>query len=321
MQTVLAIIVPIFSLIALGYAAARVGLLSETVGDGLAHFVFVVAVPVLLFRTLATMSFGDASPALLWLCYFAAVAVTWPIGTFLVRRFAAADHRTGVIAGISSSFANTVFVAIPTLQRAYGDPGLEPLLIIVSIHLPVMMIVSTLLIERAAGLDAAGEGDLAREAVPLSRMMKRMLFNLATNPIVVGIVVGLAWRALALPLEGVIDEVTKLLGGTAGGLALFSLGMSLTRYGLRGDLVASSLITVLSLVVMPAVVWLFAREIGLPPLWVKGAVLTAAAPAGINAYLFATYFKAGEKLAATTILVSTVASVVTLSAWLKILGV
>ena len=61
-------------------------------------------------------------------------------------------------------------------------------------------------------------------------------------------------------------------------------------------------------------------RLGLPDLWVKGAVLTAAAPAGVNAYLFATYFKVGEKLAATTILLSTMLSVFTLSAWLLILS-
>ncbi|TFF24795.1 AEC family transporter [Jiella endophytica] len=321
MHTILAIIVPIFSMIALGYAAARVGLLSEAVGDGLAHFVFVIAVPVLLFRTLATMSFGDANPVLLWLSYFSGVAITWTLGTLAIGKFAKADHRTGVIAGISSSFANTVFVAIPTLQRAFGDAGLEPLLIIISIHLPVMMIASTLLIERAAALDVAVGAEIAREPVPLMRTLQRMARNLLTNPIVVGILTGVCWHGLGLPLTGALDEVTRLLGGTAGGLALFSLGMSLTRYGLRGDIIASSLIALLSLIVMPLCVWLFARELGLPPLWLKGAVLTAAAPAGINAYLFATYFKAGEKLAATTILISTVASVVTLSLWLKILGV
>ncbi|MCD2472201.1 AEC family transporter [Jiella sp. MQZ9-1] len=308
-------------MIALGYAAARTGLLSEAVGDGLARFVFVIAVPVLLFRTLATMSFGSANPLALWIAYFGGVAVSWTLGTLTMRKIARTDHRTGVIAGISASFANTVFVAIPTLQRAFGDAGLQPLLLIISIHLPVMMITSTLLIERAAALDAAVGSPLAREPIPLSRMARRMAVNLLTNPIVVGILIGLCWHGLGLPLEGAVDEITKLLGGTAGGLALFALGMSLTRYGLRGDLLASSLITVLSLVVMPLCVWLFATQLGLPPLWLKGAVITAAAPAGINAYLLATYFKAGAKLAATTILISTIASVVTLSAWLKILGV
>ncbi|MEC5325711.1 AEC family transporter [Aurantimonas sp. A3-2-R12] len=319
MQDILNIIVPIFGLIALGFLAARAKLLSDATGEALARFVFVVAVPVLLFRTLATSAFGDANPLFLWLTYFSAIAIVWTIGSVVVRRLTGADRRAGVIAGISSSFANTVFVAIPTIQRAYGDAGLEPLLLILAIHLPVMMIVATLIVERAALLDARDAGTMPPQ-VSTATTLKRVLKNLATNAIVVGILSGLVWRATGLPLEPHVDEITRLLGGTAGPLALFSLGMSLTRYGLRGDIASSAIVATLSLVVMPAIVFFLGTWLALPPLWLKGAVLTAAAPAGVNAYLFAAYFQSGEKLAATTILVSTVLSVVTLSVWLTVLG-
>ena len=120
-------------------------------------------------------------------------------------------------------------------------------------------------------------------------------------------------------MEVHLEEVTQLLGNTAGPLALFALGMSLTRYGMRGDIVPSAILSFLSLVAQPAIVYVVATRLALPPLWLKAAVLTAAAPAGINAYLFAIHFRSGEKLAATTILISTIASVITLSVWLKIL--
>lgn len=319
MQDILNVIVPIFSLIAIGFLAAKAKLLPAATGEALARFVFVVAVPVLLFRTLANSAFGDANPLFLWLTYFSAIAIVWTIGSVFVRRLAGADRRTGVIAGISASFANTVFVAIPTVQRAYGDAGLEPLLLILAIHLPVMMIVATLIVERAAFLDARDAGT-APPRVSTAATLKRVLTNLATNAIIVGILSGLVWRATGLPLEPHVDEVTKLLGGTAGPLALFSLGMSLTCYGLRGDMAASAIVAALSLVIMPAIVFVLGGWLALPPLWLNGAVLTAAAPAGVNAYLFAAYFGSGEKLAATTILVSTVLSVISLSVWLIVLG-
>ena len=319
MQTILNVIVPIFSLIAIGFLMAKAKLLPAATGDALARFVFVVAVPVLLFRTLATAEFGAANPFLLWLAYFGAVALTWTAGTLLVRRFTASDHRRGVIAGISASFANTVFVAIPALQRAYGDAGLEPLLLILSIHLPVMMIASSLLIERAALLDARATG-AAGASASLGRTLARVAKNLATNALVIGILAGGLWRLTGLPLEAHLDEVARLLAGTAGPLALFSLGMSLTRYGLRGDLLSSAIVSTLSLLVMPALVYLAGTALGLPPLWLKGAVLTAASPVGVNAYLLAVHFGSGERLAATTILVSTVLSVLSLSLWLIVLG-
>ncbi|NDV87395.1 AEC family transporter [Aurantimonas aggregata] len=319
MQTILNVIVPIFSLIAIGFLVARAKLLPAATGDALARFVFVVAVPLLLFRTLATAEFGAANPLLLWLAYFGAVTLTWTASTLLVRAVTASDHRRGVIAGISASFANTVFVAIPALQRAYGDAGLEPLLLIMSIHLPVMMIASTLLIERAAHLDARETGT-APPAASLVRTLARVGKNLATNALVIGIVAGMLWRLTGLELQSHLDEVTRLLAGTAGPLALFSLGMSLTRYGLRGDILSSAIVSTLSLLVMPALVFAAGTALALPPLWLKGAVITAASPVGVNAYLLAVHFRSGERLAATTILVSTVLSVLTLSLWLIVLG-
>lgn len=317
MQIILDVIVPIFAVITIGFLAAWLKLLPDEAGEALAKFVFVIAVPVLLFETLATADFGGANPLFLWIAYFAGVAVAWTLATLLVRRLFSADRRTGVIAGISASFANTVFVAIPAVQRAYGDAGLEPLFLIISIHLPAMMIAATLLMERAAERDASDAG-AARTRASVAATLGRLARSLVRNALVVGIVCGLAWWLTGLALPAQVEEVADLLGSTAGPVSLFAMGMSLTRYGIRGDLGSAFLVAALSLVLMPAVVYLVAAPL-LPPLWLKVAVLTAACPAGVNSYLFASHFKSGEKLAATTILVSTLLSVASLSAWLAIL--
>ena len=318
MQLILNVILPIFAVIAIGFLAARFRLLAGEVGDALSKYVFVIAVPTLLFRTLATASFGDVNPVWLWGSYFTGVIVTWTLAALFVRKFMGADRRTGVIAGISASFANTVFVAIPAVQRAYGDPGLEPLFLIISVHLPTMMIIATLLMERAAERDAAAEGR-PMETVTVLATIRQVLINLGRNGIVIGILCGVAWRLTTIPLPDEAEEVARLIGSTAGPVSLFAMGMSLTRYGLRGDLLSSVVVSLLSLTLMPAIVYGLGVNL-LPPLWLKVAVLTAACPAGINSYLFAVYFKSNEKLAATTIVVSTLMSVVSLAAWLAILG-
>lgn len=318
MQIILNVILPIFAVIAIGFLAARFKLLAGEVGDALSKFVFVIAVPTLLFRTLATASFGDVNPLWLWVSYFTGVIVTWTLASLFVRSFMGADRRAGVIAGISASFANTVFVAIPAVQRAYGDPGLEPLFLIISVHLPTMMIIATLLMERAAERDAAAEGRPMRK-VTVTATIRQVLVNLGRNGIVIGILCGIAWRLTTIPLPAEAEEVARLIGSTAGPVSLFAMGMSLTRYGLRGDLLSSIVVSVLSLTLMPGIVYAIGVEL-LPPLWLKVAVLTAACPAGINSYLFAVYFKSNEKLAATTIVVSTLMSVISLGAWLAILG-
>jgi hypothetical protein len=319
MQTILNVVVPIFALIAAGYLSARTGLLAASVGDGLTKFVFVIAVPALLFRTMATASFAGANPLYLWFSYFVAVAATWAIAAVLVKRFFATDRRTTVVAGISASFANTVFVAIPAVDRAYGAQALEALFLIISVHLPTMMIAATLLMERAAAQDALGDASVPAQPTSLAGTLKAIGRNLSRNGIVVGILCGLALRLSGLGLPTDLDEAARLLGSTAGPVSLFAMGMSLTRYGLRGDLRSATLVSVLSLLLMPAIV--YGLGVGLlPPIWLKAAVITAACPAGINAYLLATHFQSGERLAATVILVSTFLAVASLSLWLAFLG-
>ncbi|MEF2070195.1 AEC family transporter [Consotaella aegiceratis] len=318
MQTILNVIVPIFGVVFVGYAIARARLLSADQGDALAKYVFVVAVPMLLFRTVVTADFDEANPFSIWTIYFGAVAVVWTAGTLLIRWFAKADRRKSVIAGISASFTNTVFVAIPAVERAYGDTGLHPLFLIISIHMPVMMLASTLLIERAAVLDAHEAGTAMEASTPRETLV-RILKRLASNALIIGILCGFLWRLSGQPLPGLLNEVTRSLATTAGPVALFALGMSLDRYAIRGDLLPPLICSALSLVALPAMVYLFGVLV-LPPLWLKVAVLTAACPAGVNSYVLATFFGSGERLAATTILLTTLLSVVTLTFWLSVLG-
>lgn len=318
MQTILNVVVPIFALIGAGFLVARTGLLAVSVGDALSAFVFVIAVPSLLFRTMATATFAGANPLFLWFAYFVAAAVTWSLSSILARRVFRSDRRNAVIAGISASFSNTVFVAIPAIDRAYGPEALEPLFLIIAVHLPTMMVAATLLMERAAARDLLA-ADAVLEPTSIARTLRAVARNLSRNAIVVGILCGLAVRLSGLPLPADLDEAVRLLGTTAGPVSLFAMGMSLTRFGVRGDLVSSSTVSLLSLLLMPAIVYGLGVAI-LPPLWLKAAVITAACPAGINAFLIATHFRSGERLAATVILVSTLMGVATLSFWLVVLG-
>ncbi len=60
-----------------------------------------------------------------------------------------------MIAGISAAFANTVMVGIPLVSSVLGPEGLLPLVLLISVHLPVMTIVIAVLMERAAAADGA----------------------------------------------------------------------------------------------------------------------------------------------------------------------
>src|SRR3954471_19974490 len=104
--TVLANVVPVFLLILMGWCVARVGLLKQETGDALGEYVFKIAVPMLIFRTLADAHFGGASPFRLWGAYFLGVAITWTVGHLVAKHVFRRDAKIGVVAGMSGSFAN-----------------------------------------------------------------------------------------------------------------------------------------------------------------------------------------------------------------------
>src|SRR5665213_2373097 len=106
MNQVVAIVLPVFGLIGVGYVIAWSGLLKEAAGDALADFVFVIAVPALIFRTIATADFSAGQPWRLWLPFYSAFFLSWIAGTLLIRRGFGRDHRAGVVAGLASSYGN-----------------------------------------------------------------------------------------------------------------------------------------------------------------------------------------------------------------------
>ncbi|HSG94303.1 MAG TPA: AEC family transporter [Afifellaceae bacterium] len=308
------IVLSIFGLIGIGYGAARTGLLGKDVGKGLADFVFTIAIPVLLFKTLATADFGIAAPWSIWSAYFAGAAVTWALSHVTIRRMFGRDARAGLVAGLSGSYANTVLIGIPLVQTAFGEAGMVSLLIIVAVHLPVMMLASLIMFEWALRVDGVQSGTVDRGAI-----LRRFVDNMARNPLVIAILAGAIWRLADLPLTGVPAILTDALSRAAGPVALFSAGMGLASYGIARNVHQALVITAFKLVVMPAIVLASGWAIGLAPLAVATATLAAACPTGVNPYLIAGRFGTGEAIASNAIAISTAAGFITVAIWLVIL--
>jgi hypothetical protein len=310
MQDILPIVLPVFALIGVGWLAAKFNLLPDSVGEGLSEFVFCVAVPCLLFKTLATAETPDASPWAYWGAYFSGVAVAWGIASLATIYFFKRDNRTAIVSGFTAGQANTVLIGIPLILTAYGDAGKVPIFMLLAIHLPVMMTIATLGIEL-----------VAQEKKSAFQILKNLVLSIVSHPIIIGISLGVLWRFLQFPLSGAGLKLIDSLAQTAVPCALFSSGMALKRYGLVGDLRLTTLISVLKLLVHPAIFYVLAKYVFLlPPVWIGTGLLFAASPSGINAYLLANRYGTGIRIASSTIAFSTLLAVFTVSFWLFVLN-
>ncbi|RXF73342.1 AEC family transporter [Hansschlegelia zhihuaiae] len=309
MTNLLSIVLPTFGLIGLGYAAGRLKLLGERAGDGLSDYVLLIAVPSLIFRTLATGEIPAQNPYGYWIAYFAGVGLCWAAAMAVAMTAFGRDRREGAVLGFTAAQSNTVLVGVPLILEVYGEAGGTPLFLLLAIHLPIMMTVAALLIESAAV-----------DAKPAA-IARRLLRTIVTHPIILALAAGLAAQRLGHPPTGALRSVIDQLSATASPCALVAMGLALKRFGFFNDMRAVAVVSALKLVVHPFIVWLLAFHVlDVPPVWAGVAVLFAAMPCGINAYLIAARYKTGEPATSSAIAVSTALSVVTVSVWLLVIG-
>jgi predicted permease len=302
-------VLPIFALILIGWLLVRTGYLREELGEALGEFVFRVAVPVLLFRTIAEAEFAGESPLRIWIAYFAGVAITWMIAHLVATLGFKRDRRIGVLAGVSSAFANTVFIGLPLVSRIVGEEGLLALSVLLSVHLPVMMIAGTILMERAERKDGT------REPQRFAALLLGIGRSLVRNPLVIGLVAGALFHTGGVPLAGPVKVVVDQLAAMAAPAALVSIGMALNKYKVGGNAGIALAMTGLKLVLLPGAVYVACRLLGLSPEWTAAMVLTSSVPTGVNAWLLANHFGVGHALASSTITMTTALGVFTVSFW------
>ncbi|MEL6873027.1 MAG: AEC family transporter [Pseudomonadota bacterium] len=302
MSLVLTSVLPIFSLIVLGYLAGRLGYVGETTSAGLADFTFKLAIPALLFRTVATADLPDVSPFAVWASYFAAVFSVWAgaalISTLVLRR---AVGDTAAIS-MSAGFGNVVMLGIPLAISLHGEAAAGPIALIIAAHSPILWTLATLhnaLVNRD-GQTAIGD------------VFRRAASDLSRNTIILAILAALAWRATGLAVPELGVGILAMLGQAAIPCALVSLGLSLVGFRIAGQIPTLGLILLLKLAVLPVLAAILANTVfDLPKVTAAVVVIFAAMPTGANAYLFATQVGRAINSASGAVVLATLISIVT----------
>jgi malonate transporter len=276
----------------------------EAAASALASFVFYFAIPVLLFRNMATTVLPEEVAWGYLGAFYGGTAVAFGLGLATARIAFGGPFERQAIIGFGGAFGNSVLLGIPVVLTGLGEDAGLPLFLLLAFHSALLFTVITLVLE----VGGARREELA--AVP-----KKALAGLARNPILWGLLGGVAFNLSGLALPAAIERWTALVAAAAVPCALFSMGASLRAYRIAGALLPALVMVALKLVVCPLVVWALATwAFAVPPLWAKVAILLAAMPVGVNVYLFGVRYGAGEAESATAILLSSILSVATLSA-------
>jgi malonate transporter and related proteins len=278
LESILTTVLPVFGLIVLGVVFARLKLVDGHTAKGLTQFVFTLAIPAFLFRTVVTIKPQEAAPFGLWLVFFGGLSITWIITALLSRRVESLSPSGGASASMAAGFGNLALLGTPLILSHYGEQAAIPLGLILSVHAPILWFAALL------------HRELARHSgnLSLKNLVRELIFNLARNGIVIALFAAAIWSKTGLGLHPVVDRMLVMLSDASIPTALFALGLSLSTYSLRGQWSGMATLIVMKMVLMPILVFLLARYvIAIPPFWAKIAVLLAAMPTGANAFLFA----------------------------------
>jgi predicted permease len=320
MEIIFTVALPIFALIFVGFGAGLWRLLSPEGIAGLNAFVYAFALPVMLFDKLSATPVSRLLDGPFIAGYLLADCAVYAAAYALARRGLKTPPALAAQQAMGATYGNTGYMGLPIVQAAAGRAATIPMAVCMTLDLFLLMPLTMVLVSTAEG----GRTDWRRALLSA-------VGGLFSNPMVVGIVLGVAVSAVGLPLPATVRTFTALLGGAAGPCALFAIGATLAGQPRNprvreapalpeGSLPEVGLMSVFKLVVHPLAMWgVLAGVFSVDPLWVAAAVLAASLPVASTVYVVAGRYGTYLPQVSSAILVSTAASVVTVSIVLTLL--
>jgi malonate transporter and related proteins len=309
MAELLSITVPIFLLIALGFAAVRGKLVPAELVPALGFFVLNLALPALVLHALLAQ---DLSQTFNWNYIFAYAGGSLLIFGVMFALFQSVLKRSmahAAIAALGSVASNSGFVGFPVATLAVGVAALTAL--------PLSMLVeNVLVIPLALALAEMG----SQRGQTLGAALRQTSLRLMRMPLLVAIVLGIVLSALGVHLPAVLDTAIGMVADASAACALFVVGGTLAGVkaaSLDGDLIW---IAIGKLVLHPLAVWAgFVMLGGVPEDLMAAGIILASAPMITVYAIFGQRFGLGG-LAAAALVAATAAGFITMTIVLGLLA-
>ena len=297
--------VPVFLMMVLGMVFRRAGLFDEAFAGKMNKFVFQITLPVLLFGDLAVVDLKEAWDAkfvifcfcvtLLSIALAVAVSYVWRDRSIQGEFIQAAYRSSAALLGIAF------------ITNIYGTSGMAPMMILGSVPLYNIMAVIVLSVFRP-------------DRPEIDRTLVRTtLLGIVTNPIILGIIAGLLWSALRLPMPQILKKTVSNVGGLSSPLGLMAMGATFDMKKALGKIAPSVTAAAIKLVGfcalwIPLAVWLGFRDEKLVAILIMLGSATT-----VSGYVMARYLGHEGVLSSSVVMLTTLCSAFSLTFWLWLL--
>ena len=306
MSSVAGLVLPFFGMIFLGYVVARITRQPLEALGWMNTFVIYVALPALFFQLLAKTPIERLTE----FSYIAgSVLATYIIFAIMFAGSVFASRgeiAESTIKGLAAAYGNIGYMGPGLALLAFGEEAAVPVALIFCFE-NIMHFALTPMLMALAGGERGGPAALA-----LGVAKKIML-----HPFIIATAIGVAAAATQLRPPAPIETMLQYLAQAAAPCALFAMGVTLALRPLRRVPREIGVIAALKLVVHPLLCYVVLSAVGnFDPVWVYSAVLLAALPTATNVFVLGQQYGVWVERASASILVTTIASVATVTALL-----
>ncbi|WP_363293564.1 AEC family transporter [uncultured Ruminococcus sp.] len=299
--------VPVFLMMVFGWFVHRIKLLDDNATAQINRFVFRALLPALLFMDLSTADFRsvwDGGFVLFCMCVTLLSVGIAVIYALIVGK--GAERGEIVQASYRSSAA---ILGIAFVNNIYGHSTMAALMIVGTVPLYNIIAVTTLAVTSPDKEKTGSKGAIALNT----------LKSIVTNPIIIGIGIGIGWSLLKIPQPVILSKSVTYLGNMATPLSLIALGASFRFGEAKGKLPVTAGAAFIKLVLfccifLPAAVKLgFRGEKLIAILVMLGSATTG------SCFVMAKNFGHKGTITAFAVMLTTLLSAFTLTGWLFLL--
>ncbi len=299
----ISVIAPVALLVALGYILRRHGVVPEEWIHTLSRFVYHIALPGLIIASFWSLPWE--TPHIGRLVFAGLVGlVAFALLSGVLLALTPMNRRTKASVFLAAVVGNSIYMGFPIATAMFGDEA-----IVSTVALGTLFLVAGILVA-IAGIDVFWKPEGARKYVS----------TLLTNPLSLSVVVGIVLGWWGVPTGNPFFTVFGMVGATASPLALIALGAFLHGRFLRDAVWHATLATALKLAIAPIITFLAIALFGVRFSELGVATVLAAMPVAVTTFSVAEELDLEVSVVASAIVVSTVASLITVPLVLAIWG-
>jgi len=290
------VVLPLCLCIALGYFLYRINMIDEATQKNMNKLVFRVFLPIYVFNSIYTTDVAKVFDIRLVGLTVLGILGVFAAAMVIVPRVEKQNSRRGVM--VQAIFrSNYVLFGVPIAASLCGEGNVGPTSLLVGFVVPIFNVLAVVCLETFRG----GKPDY-----------RKMLRGIATNPLIIGSVLGIGLNLLNIPLPTGVHKSVTDLGKIATPLSLVVLGAGFRFNAIRGYVRQIAICMTGKLVISPVLAVTIGVLLGLRNEMLVPVLAVFGSPIAVSSYTMAEQMEGDGRLAASLVVLTSVSSILTM---------